>query len=145
MKDNDQQITPELMRNARLVFYPKTAEEAEVIQRRLIAMGARWANGAGDLQYMQESVSTGILSENGTLYYNPNADSRNLRATVQQLDPDYIPEERRFLMEQFGKINARIDELAKRVDDMSQKVDHMHDEMFPTTGTTKPKLKGAVP
>lgn len=142
MKSNTEKITPELIRQKRLVFYPTTTEESSEIQQKLIAMGASWA-GLRQVRYLEASVAEGLTSVNGRLYYNPSEHPDSLLATVQQFDTSYFPVEAPRPQDKFNALAEKLDALAKRLEEVSAKVDKIHDEVFPTISATKPKLKPA--
>lgn len=137
MKENAEKITPELLRHSCLVFYPRTANEAILIQQKLFDMGADWAGGGGqNLAHVEESVNGGMVVQFGKIYYNPSESPTYRRARIEQFDDEYLTPEQHFLKAQFDKINARLDAMEK-------KVDELRDAMLPKD-MGKPVLKKPI-
>lgn len=136
-------LSREFCLNNRVVFYPKSIEEAVFIQDRLKDFGIGWSDGSAVGRYARECADTGMLVENGRLLYNPTADGRNILCTADQFDKEYIPPNQAFLLAQFNKMAERIDALMSRIDGLERKVDQMHEALFPTVENTKPALKRA--
>lgn len=125
------------------IFFPKTADETRALQTALFGMGFVWGNdGTASSKYIDDSINHGLVLLDGKVYTRGEGDTRNYTTLpVSSVLQDYVPEERRYLQEQFDKINARIDRLSQRIETVSEKVDRVHDEMFPDVASTKPKLK----
>lgn len=141
-RKNTEKITPEMMRRERLVFYPATQEEAAVIQERLIAMGGKWGGEHGaNAAELENCVQKGFLCERGTFYYNPSSSSSSLLCTVNQLDENYMPPDRAFLMEQFNKMTACIEGLTAQVAELKGEVAALKAELYPGLDAGKSALK----
>ncbi|MEZ0261107.1 MAG: hypothetical protein ACAH80_08860 [Alphaproteobacteria bacterium] len=111
----DTTITRALCHSARLVFSPKTEEEAIFIQERLFAMGCAWGDGRTNVSEVASCVAKGILVDHGKIYYNPNSDPKNILCRTDQLDSNYVPPDKAFLIEQFNKVHARLEAIEKRL------------------------------
>jgi hypothetical protein len=113
---HDTMVTKALCHSARLVFRPKTEEEAIFIQERLFALGVAWGDGRTYVSEVAGCVANGMLVDHGKLYYNPPDDAKNIHCRADQLDSNYVPPDKAFLLEQFNKVHARLDAIEKRLD-----------------------------
>ncbi len=138
---NQSTLTPEYCRRHRLIFYPKTMDEAIFIQERLSEFSIRWVSGEPVGNFARECVDKGMLVDNGALYYNPERKPGDVVCDSSQFDKKYIPPDRAFLLEQFNKMAEKIDALSSRVAELESKVGEMHGTLFPTVEDTKPALK----
>lgn len=135
---NTSPLTFEFCHSHRLVFQPRTGEEALLIQQRLRDYGIIWANSDSVGSKIQECVEKGMAVESGKLYYNPTQSPDNILCSADQFDRNYIPEDRRFILEQFNKLAGRLDDIVTRLEALEKKVDAMHAEVFPDLAGTKP-------
>lgn len=118
-------ITNSNIRRLKVLFSPKDTEESAYVQERLFALGIKWADGVGNVSHLDETVSKGIVVMDGAIYYRSDGDTVQYdTALTEQLGSSYVSEERRFLMNEFARIHARLDRI-------EAKVDRMHDEIFP--------------
>lgn len=132
--ENKEPITPELCHNSRLVFYPKDAEEATFIQKRLFEMECSWKRLGKTVAELEGCVQKGILCDNGTIYYNPDKDKPYFLCSIDQFDSEYIPADQKFIRDQFNELSGRIDDLA-------EKVNRIYEALYPDIDKTKPTLK----
>jgi hypothetical protein len=138
---NRSKLTPEFCRKHRLLFYPRTTEDAVFIQERLADFGIHWVGGAGPGSHARECVDKGMLVDGGELYYNPQAKSDDILCDATQFDKNFLPPDRAFLLEQFNKLAEKIDAQSARIAELEKKVGEMQDALFPKVEDTKPSLK----
>lgn len=144
MTQNDTtMLTAEFCHRNNIKFYPKTVDEALFIQKRLADFGIRWVDNSAVGANVSECTSLGMAVQNGKLYYNPSSSTAYITCTSEQLDRNYVPPERAFLIEQFNKMADTINTLAARVESLEKKISDMHGAVFPAVEDTKPKLKRA--
>jgi hypothetical protein len=88
-----EKITKEYCKDKILLFYPKTIEESEFIQRSLFALDFDWISEADkEPMRLEESVEEGIiLRMNGTILYSPNSNEKEngITCTSAQFDPPF--------------------------------------------------------
>lgn len=131
---NNTSLTAAFCLNNRLIFRPRSEEEALFIQERLSAFGIRWVNGDPVGTRVAECARHGMIVDEGKLFYNPRSEEGSILCTADQFGAEYIPPDKRFLMEQFNKLSAKIDVL-------TEKVDRLYAELHPEMADTKPGLK----
>lgn len=133
-----EKLTPEFCRNNDIIFHPKNRAEARSLQRALFEMGFAWGSGVQSVQCLDECVGNGLVLQKGSIYYRGADDNTPyVHCAIERLDENYVSPERKFLMEQFDKINARLDELEKMVREVRNEVlPHEVDKPVPT-GLTK--------
>ncbi|MEZ0223238.1 MAG: hypothetical protein ACAH83_01695 [Alphaproteobacteria bacterium] len=134
-------LTREFCRANRVAFQPETPEEAVFIQERLAEFGIGWVDGAGPDVRAKDCTQWGMVVENGRLYFGPSSNPRDVLCTAAQFDKDYVSPDQAFLLEQFGKIAARLDDISSRLAETERKVAEIHDTMFPKVENTKPSLR----
>ena len=125
MKPNDQKITREFCKGKTLIFYPQTQEEAAFIQRRIFALGFKWPSGSTEVGKLADCVSHGILLNAGSVLYHSPASTNldvGLLCTSAQFDENHLPPEQVFIREQFNKLAARIEEIAKDVAEIKKEL-----------------------
>lgn len=126
-------LTRAEMHGKQLLFYPKTEEEAVALQQKLLDMGIPWSHGPRSVTNVEFTLQHGLLVKDDKLYY-ANADkSAYTVVSTKRILTDFIPPEKKFLMEQFDRINKRLDALEKRVDEI-------HEALYPKSDK-KPVLK----
>lgn len=74
---NEQQITREFCKGKRLVFFPKTEEEAALIQRQLFTLGFGWADKGAQIKDCYECVMQGFVAMDGQLTTKPTPETFN--------------------------------------------------------------------
>lgn len=131
---NNTALTAEFCRNNRLIFRPQSGEEAVFIQERLAAFGIRWVNGDPVGTRAAECAAKGMFIDGGKLYYNPTSDAGCVICAAEQFDKNYLSSDKRFMLDQFNKLSAKIDAL-------TEKVDRLYAEIHPEVANTKPGLK----
>lgn len=124
MKINDQKITREFCERKLLVFFPRTLEEAQFIQRKIFEMGFQWGKGTYDFENGSTTVQVSdhrlleglVLDEKGNLFAHPIKKhlQSGLLCDTAQFDEAYLTSQQK-MMEQFNKLSARIEEIAKSV------------------------------
>ena len=124
MRINTEKITPESCKGKTLLFYPQTEEEAAFIQRRIFALGFKWSANRVEVQETAGCVQKGMVLEDTTLYFNPTSENREkgFLCTSAQFDENYLPPEQVFIREQFNKLAARIEEIAKDVAEIKKEL-----------------------
>jgi hypothetical protein len=123
MQTNREILTREFCRDRRLIFFPKTEQEAEFIQRRLFGMGFKWPNGATEARCLDDCVAGGmILTSDGAIYHRPSRSDNGLLCTSAQFDENYLPPDMALLMEQFNQLSAQMKELAKSVAEIQKEL-----------------------
>jgi hypothetical protein len=125
MTEESQKLTRDFLQRNRVVFRPKTPEEAKVIQQRLFDMGFSWSAKSREIKHVAECVATGVLLEEGVVYYNPDCRQPHISCDVAQLDENYKPFEEK-VMELF---NAQ----AERQKRIEEKLDRILAEIGPQT------------
>lgn len=124
---NTEKLTPEFCRKRRLVFLPKTPEEAVFVQRKLFEMGFSWSGGSVSVGCVNDCLMRGmVLDDDGHLYYAPG--NKGLLCTSDQFDEPFDPRDIRnsvtptdqILKEMFNRLSAqneRIIELLEKIRD----------------------------
>ncbi len=130
MRANNEKITHTLCQAHELVFYPKSIDEAVFIQRQFLGMGYRWSrddnhNPLGfSIFKEQKCVDNGMLLKDGKMflltYQSPGSNS--LICTSDQFAADYASPDRAFMLEQFNKLAARIEEIGAKVDTIYKEI-----------------------
>ena len=126
MKENKQKITPELLKDNKLVFYPKTTMEAVFIQRMLFELGCKWYwDKSARLSFVEDCVGRGIEVHDGKLFCGEFSGPREaLLCTSAQFDKPfdekdiknlYVPANQTFILELFNRLSERIDALNNEV------------------------------
>jgi hypothetical protein len=108
-------ITREYALGHRLVFFPKSTEEAQAIQEAIFKMGFYWADGDKEVKKLPECVDKGILLDHGKLYYHPTKSSANIVCQTEMLDENYLPPAEKRMQEMFNTLMARIDDLSEQI------------------------------
>ena len=139
-----EKLAPEFCRNNNVIFYPKNKSEARSLQKALFEMGFAWSSGGQVVQCIDECIRNGLVIQNGNIYYKGSNDNAYyILCAVEQLDGNYITPERKFLLEQFGKINARLDALEEKIDRIGREV--LPQEVDKPVPHSLPKGKGNSP
>lgn len=127
----------------KLLFYPRSLEEAAAIQRGLFRLGIGWGQGA-KVQALAECVQKGMIVLEGRLFYNPSAENRSEGkvCTLDQLPRTAPVDVMQYLQgddlqrEIFNRLSARMDKL-------EQMVAEIHAAVMPHPALPKPAaLKG---
>jgi|GEM_PF-2623156 len=126
-------ITREYALGHRLVFYPKSTDEARTIQEAIFKMGFGWSDNDKAAKNLQDCVDTGILLDHGKLYYNPTKSSANIVCQTEMLDENYLPPVEKRMQEMFNI-------LMMRIDDLSEQIARIEKQISPDT-LEKPKRK----
>lgn len=139
-----ERLTPEFCRSNDIIFHPKNSGDAQSIQKALFGMGIFWADGSKTIKHTDECVKCGLVIQKGKIYYKgENDNTRYIAAAMEQLDEDYLSPDRKFMMEQFNKISARLDEMDRKFDELRREILPYELEK-PAPGFLK-KEKGAQP
>jgi len=128
MRKNDTMITKEFCRGKTLIFYPKTAEEAEFIQSKIFEMGYHWGYArVAEVGHASTCIAAGMVLKNEKLYTDPNNESllNGILCTYDQFEK--YPTERELMLELFNQLAA-----------LSKKVDAIYTEVMPRV-MDKPK------
>ena len=135
MKTNNEKITKEFCDGKILIFYPKTGDEAEFIQHKLFEMGFAWKSGLTEIGNIASCVLNGMELDGGKIYTSPPRGDvdKGFLCTPAQFNGNYLSPEQTFILEQFNK-------LAARIEDISRKVDAMYDQVMPKS-LDKPVFK----
>lgn len=120
-------ITPEMIKRERLVFYPKTEEEAREIQLRLFKMGADGAESGQTVSRLDECAQKGMVSDRGTIYYSPDKSRPGIRCSLADIPEDYrpTPQEEFASLSADGKMLALFNmlaEVAERIERIEREV-----------------------
>ena len=142
VEENKEKLTKEFCQEKKLIFFPRTHEEAVTIQQKLIDMGFGWRGERFDevstkpaneyhtltyglvLHYGLFSVGNNesILTRGCVREYVEATDPNGaLLCTVEQLSADYVHAEKvsvdaQEILRQFNKLSAQIAALEKKVD-----------------------------
>lgn len=108
-------ITPEYALGHKLVFFPKSTDEAQAIQEAIFKMGFSWADDDKGVKKLQECVDKGILLDHGKLYYHPSKSSANIVCQTEMLDENYLPPAEKRMQEMFNTLMARMDQLSEQI------------------------------
>lgn len=104
------------VRSIRVLFTPKDTDESGVLQEALLGFGIIWADGHAHVKNLHETVRYGLVVMDGKIYYRSEGDTVAYdTASVDQVRKDYVTEERRFLLDQFAKVHARLDKMEERL------------------------------
>lgn len=123
MQHNKERLTKEFCQSRRLVFFPKTEQEAALIQRKLFSMGFAWANGAVDARCLDDCVKSGmILTSEGVIYHSPSSGDNGLVCTSAQFDENYLSPDMALLMGEIKKLSAQITALTEEVAEIKKEL-----------------------
>src|SRR5438309_1843128 len=130
MIENHEKITKEFCKEKRLVFNPKTVQEAELIQQQIFQMGYSWGNPQlVGVTNTTECISRSMLLDDGKLYTASRSylNETDLLCTSDQFADKYRSD-RELMLEIFN-----------RLADLSKKMDAVYEEVMPKV------LKKTVP
>jgi len=125
LQTNQEKITKEFCLGKRLIFYPKTEQEAALIQRKFFDMGFRWSSGSAEVMRLDDCVSHGVLlTAESVLYHSPSSSSTEtgLLCTSAQFDENHLSPEMTFMMTQFNQLAAQLKELARAVAEIKKEL-----------------------
>ena len=107
MIENTQKITREFCQGKRLLFFPRTEDEAICIQRKFFALGYKWADGDGAVKRAELCVKKGMVLNDGQLYDSPGSESlqKGFLCTADQFDDAYKTD-RELLLDLFNRLAA---------------------------------------
>lgn len=130
MSADNPKVTAEFCKKHTLAFSPATAEETIFIQRKLFALGLRWASAQGKrITLIDECIDTGMLVSNGCIYYHPsNGDKEKaVFCTSAQFDEPFDPRapENAFVLPEHRVFLRAFNELSERMAAMEQKLDRL--------------------
>ncbi len=110
----------------KLIFFPSSEEEATALQQKLIDMGIPWSHGPKSVTNIENTMQFGLVVMDDKLYYangDKNGDKSGYTSTsTRRILGEFISPEKKFLIEQFEKINKRLDALERRVDEIHEAV-----------------------
>lgn len=125
MNTNNEKITKEFCEGKTLIFQPKTEDEAAFIQRTFFAMGFKWIRDCGTkVGWLSECVLKGMALNQEGLCFSVSDDGkeRGLLCAASQFDEIYMSPETTFLLAQFNKLAARIEEIATDVAEIKKQL-----------------------
>ena len=116
---NEIYLTKKVCLNEDLIFYPRTQDESNAIQRRLLDMDCRWSVTDGrddEVKNVVDLLLNGIFVRRGKMYrYVGTQPPQNiLICKLEQLYPDYRgPSPTR---DEFNALSARLAHVEERLD-----------------------------
>lgn len=86
-------ITPEYCKGRRLIFHPKTPDEARFIQQEFFRMGIGWRSSGKKVLYCEELCATTLYVEDGALHYREKDPRRMVDGVVCDVSKlgHYVP------------------------------------------------------
>ncbi len=132
---NDGPVNLETAMGQKLIFRPRSEDECQALQERLLDLGFAWADGFRTPRYIAECITYGLVLIEGNIYQRGDGDNTPYTyCRTEQAMPDYIPPDQRLMVDLFNRLSAKVDAL-------SEKVDGLYAEIHPDVCDTKPGVR----
>jgi hypothetical protein len=108
-------LTKEFCASRRICFQPRNEAEAAFIQKFLFSIGCAWNQGQTEPLYLDALSRGTLVVDQGRLTYSEERKEDGLLCSAKQIDPEYIADDREFLMSLFNKLSDRLSVIETRL------------------------------